>query len=161
MKKTLTILAVLIITAFTVFAATEGNTITLNSTVSAQTDYSFTLAATSATTGLDASTAGTTTFKVTSDNVMNFASNPDSIDVTVSVTPWTGTNLNETNALTLSALTATGDIVSQSGAVYSVDFEAGYKAAFEIGTFSVSWADKTTLAADSYTATVKIAYTQV
>lgn len=161
MKKTFTILAVLIIAASTVFATAEGNTVTLNSTVSPLTDYLFTLAATSPTTGLDASAVGTTTFKVTSDHVMNFASNPDPIDITVSVTPWVGSNLTDTNPLTLGALTATGDIVTQSGAVYEVDFEAGYKDTFEIGTFSVSWPTKDTLAADSYTATVKIAYTQV
>ena len=162
MKKTLTILAVLIIAVFTIFAATpEGNTVTLNSTVSPLTDYLFTLAATSPTTGLDASAAGTTTFKINSDHVMNFASDPDSIDITVSVTDWVGASLGDTNPLTLGALTATGDVVSQSGAVYEVDFESGYKDTFEVGTFSVSWAVKDTLAADSYTATVTIAYTQV
>ena len=160
MKKTLTLLSILLIAAFTIFATAEGNTITLNSTVSADTDYTFTLAETS-TGPYDASAVGTASFEVTSDESVNFASDPSAITISVSVTPWVGSNLTDTNPLTLGALTATGDIVTQSGAVYEVDFEAGYKDTFEIGTFSVSWPTKDTLAADSYTATVKIAYTQV
>ena len=159
MKKTLTILAVLLIAAFTVFAV-EGNTITLNSTVSADIDYSFILAETSTGT-YDAAAAGSASFEVTSDESVNFATNPSAITIAVSVTPWTGTTLGETNTLTLGTLTSSNTIVGASSSEYSVDFGAGYTDTFDIGTFSVSWPAKTTLAADSYTATVKIAYTQI
>jgi len=158
MKKTLIIFLVLLISTFAVFSEAEGNTITLNSTVSPLTDYLFTLAATSPTTGLDASSSGSASFEVTSDHVMNFASDPTAIDITVSVTPWQGSSLGQTNTVTLGTLTATGDIVSQSGAVYTVDYEAGYKGTFDVGTFDVTWGDKETLAADTYTATITIEY---
>ena len=162
MKKTLTILAVLLVTAFAVFAAAEGNTVNLNSTVSSATDYLFTLSATTATTGLDAGAAGTTNFKISSDNIMNFGSDPAAIDITLSVTEWVGTNLGETNGLTINDVTATtGEPVGVSVNGFSVDFNAGYKSTFNVGTFSVNWAESTTLAADDYIATVTIAYTQV
>jgi len=161
MKKTITILAVLLIAAFTVFAVAEGNTITLNSTVNPATDYSFTLAETSSS-PYDASAAGTATFIVTSDNVMNFGSDPASIDIALSVTSWVGANLSETNGLTIGSVAATsGQPVGVSINGFSVDFGSGYKSTFNVGTFSVSWVEKSTLAADDYTATVTIAYTQV
>jgi len=161
MKKTLTILAVLLITAFAIFAGAEGNSITLNSTVDPAKDYLFTLAETSSGT-YDAATAGTATFEISSDNIMNFDANPAAIDIAVTVTPWLGTSLGETNALTLISLVGTtGEPVTASSNSFTVDFEAGYKSTFDVGTFAVSWLDQTTLAADDYTATVTIAYTQV
>ena len=160
MKKTLTILSILLIAAFTIFATAEGNTIILNSTVAADTDYTFKLAETS-TGPYDASAAETASFKVTSDESVNFASNPSAITISVSVTPWVGTNLNDTNPLTLGTLASGNSIVGVSGSEYSVDFDSGYTGNFDIGTFSVSWPAKTSLAADSYTATVTIGYTQI
>lgn len=166
MKKTLTILAVLLVTAFAVFATAEGNTVTLNSTVTPATDYLFTLSATTATSGLDASAAGTTAFKINSDNIMNFGSDTAAIDIDITVSPWVGANLNQSNALSItpasvSATDTTRVTANTTNSGYSVDFTAGYNSTFEVGTFSVSWADSTTLAADSYTANVTIAYTQV
>ena len=162
MRKTLTIILILLISVFSVFSETpESNSITLNSVISPLTDYLFTLAATSETTGLDASSFGSATFKVTSDHVMNFSSDPNPIDITVSATNWVGESLGGTNTITLGALSAVDDIVTKSGDIYEVDFDSGYKGTFLIGTFEVTWGDKDTLAADSYTATVKITYNQV
>jgi len=169
MKKTLTILAVLLVATSTIFSMvvlpTEGNTITLNSTVTPETDYLFTLAATTGTEGYNAAASGTAAFKITSDNIMNFASDTAPIDIAISVSDWYGTNLHEGNTL---SITSTSVSASDSRATvnntkdgYSVDFTAGYNTTFEVGTFAVNWADKTTLAADNYTATVTIAYTQV
>ena len=161
MKKTLTILAVLLVAAFAVFAVAEGNSITLNSTVDPAKDYLFTLTETSSGT-YAAAAAGTAAFKITSDNIMNFDANPAAIDIAVTVTPWLGTSLGETNTLTLGSLAGTtGEPVAVGINSFVVDFEAGYKSTFDVGTFAVSWLDQTTLAADDYTATVTIAYTQV
>ncbi|MFA7109759.1 MAG: hypothetical protein WC162_11510 [Sphaerochaetaceae bacterium] len=161
MKKTLTILSVLLIAAFAVFAVAEGNTITLNSIVSPATDYLFTLTETSSS-PYDASAAGSATFIVTSDHVMNFGSDAAAIDIDLSVTPWYGTSLHEENALTIGSVVATtGEPVGVSITGFTVDLGSGYKSTFNVGTFSVSWVEKNTLAADSYTATVTIAYTQV
>jgi len=166
MKKTLTILAVLLVAAFAVFAATtEGNTVNLKSTVAPAKDYLFTLTATTPITGLDASATGKTTFKINSDNIMNFGSIPAAIDIDITVSDWYGANLHEGNVLSITSasVSATDSRATDNGSNdgYSVAFTAGYNTAFEVGTFSVSWADKATLAADSYTATVTIAYTQV
>jgi len=165
MKKTLTILAVLLVAAFAVFAGEEGNSITLNSTVDPVKDYLFTLASTSGTT-FDAATAGTAAFKITSDNVVNFGTNPAAIDIAITVSDWYGTALHEGNAITIGTTVAgttlpEGTTVAVDTAKFTVDFDSNYNEAFTVGTFSVSWADKSTLAADSYTATVTIAYTQV
>jgi len=166
MKKTLTILSILLIASFAIFAVeiVEGNTITLNSTINPLTDYLFTLAETSSA-PYDASAVGTATFEITSDHIMNFSSTPDSIDIAISVTPWVGSSLTDGNPLFIT----TGTVVSTDSRVlantsndgYAVSFTSGYNAPFDLGTFSVNWADKDTLAADTYTATVTISYTQV
>jgi len=170
MKKTLTILAVLLLVASTLLAmgpstVSEGNTVTLFSTVSPETDYLFKLASTTGTTGYNAAAAGTADFKITSDNIMNFGSAPDPIDISISVTPWVGDNLNEENALSITSSsvlsTDSRAAVNSSNDGYSVEFTAGYNATFDVGTFSVGWSDKETLAADDYKSTITIAYTQI
>jgi len=168
MKKTLTILAVLLVAAFAVFAGEEGNSITLNSTVAPAKDYLFTLAETNAPTSgkYVITTSGTASFEVTSDNVVNFGTNPAAIDIAITVSDWYGTALHEGNAITIGTTVAgttlpEGTTVAVDTAKFTVDFDSNYNEAFTVGTFSVSWGAESTLAADSYTATVTIAYTQV
>jgi len=166
MKKTLTILLVLLIASFAIFAVeiAEGNTIVLNSTIDPLTDYLFSLTETSSA-PYNASVAGTATFEITSDHIMNFSTIPDSIDIAISVTPWVGSSLTESNPLFITSGTVVSTdsraAANASNDGYVVNFTSGYNAPFDLGTFSVNWADKDTLAADTYTATVIIAYTQV
>jgi len=169
MKKTLTILAVLLVAASTIFAMvsdpTEGNTVTLYSTVSPETDYLFNLNSKTGTTGYNAAVAGTADFEITSDNIMNFGSAPDAIGISISVTPWVGDNLNEENALSIVSTTVLAQDsraeVNSSNNGFTVEFTAGYNSTFHVGTFSVGWDDKETLAADDYKSTITIAYTQI
>ena len=171
MKKTLVILVILALTVFAVMA--EESFVTLNSTVAEESDFVFTLTATSGTTGYNAAAAGTADFKITSTKVVNFRGANVKVDIEVSVAPWTGTNLGGTNALILGDLVAadttgngTGNgklqiSVDNSLDKYTVHFGHGHKNAFDVGTFSVSWVAVPELAADNYTATVTISYSQV
>jgi len=167
MKKTLVILVILALTVFAVMA--EESSVTLNSTVAEEVDFVFTLTATSGTTGYNAAAAGTADFKITSTKVVNFRGANVKVDIEVSVAPWTGTNLGGTNALILGTLVAAstqghGNLaieVDNSIDRFTVHFGHGHKNAFDVGTFSVSWVAVPELAADNYTATVTISYSQV
>ncbi|MFA7109853.1 MAG: hypothetical protein WC162_11985 [Sphaerochaetaceae bacterium] len=166
MKKTLVILVILALTVFAVMA--EESSVTLNSTVAEEVDFVFLLAeAETNPSTYNAAAAGTADFKITSTKVVNFRGEDVSVIIDVSVTPWTGTNNHGTNALilgTLNAAATSGNLkilVDNSIDRYTVNFGHGHKKAFDVGTFSVSWLAASELAADNYTATVIIAYSQV
>ena len=170
-KKILAIVLMIAILVVPVFAVTEGNSVILRSTLTEQTDYTFVLSFDQIAlpgqteTGFNASAEQTAYFKIVSNSSMNFDDDPAPITINLSITNWESTTLGtlETNAITLNTLEKTDDIVTANttAKTYVVDFEEGYKEAFSIGTFSVSWDAKPSLSFDDYVSTIKIEYNQV
>ena len=196
MKKTITILLVLLVAAFAVFAVVN-ETVTLTSTIKPEVAYAFELgygdSATAATgtyltsssttgsLGFSADTEDTAYFDVRQGARLNLGSGvTQGYNLTVTVTDWllagTGTTANQTNGITMKALslasytddnhnvaiTSTAGITDGKTATVKVDYSAGITDEnSNLFTFQADWENDANLEAGSYSATVILSYETV
>lgn len=168
MKKILTVLVISLLVLVSLFSEElNESSIVLTTVVAELKNYEFSLIELSPEPNYNynAAQTGTADFKITSNTVVNFASIPDLIEITITVGPWimvgetVGSNEVTLKTETLSSSNSRVTVNGTNG--FSVNFTSGYNATFEIGNFSVGWSESPTLAAGEYTSDIQISYTQI